>query len=76
MLADSGEPLYAVADLHGDYSKAIKALQIGNLVGSDGYWIGGKASLVQLGDLMDRGPYSLDCINLFERLKVSSCWRN
>ena len=69
-LPEQGEPLYAIADLHGDYSKATRALRVPGLLDEDGYWAGGKATVVQLGDLMDRGPYSLDCINLFERLKV------
>lgn len=70
-MTDSGEALYAIADLHGDYSKAIQALQLAGLVGKDGYWEGKGASLVQLGDLMDRGPNSLDCVNLFQRLKAA-----
>lgn len=74
LLPGQGEPLYAIADLHGDYSKALRALRLATLVDEDGYWAGKKAEVVQLGDLMDRGPYSLDCINLFERLKVSLLW--
>lgn len=71
----AGERLFAIGDLHGDYSKAKAALQLAGLLNEEGYWSGGKARLVQLGDLMDRGAYSLDCINLFERLKVSPLWR-
>ncbi len=52
----------------------MRALKLAGLVAEDGYWIGKKAAVVQLGDLMDRGPYSLDCINLFNRLKVSPLW--
>lgn len=36
----------------------------------NGKWIAGKATLVQTGDLVDRGPNSIGVVRLFEDLKV------
>ena len=61
--------LCAIADLHGDLEKALAALALCKLVGSDGSWSGGNATLVQTGDLVDRGPDSLKVLELFGRLQ-------
>lgn len=48
----------AVGDLHGDYAAYMKVLAAAGLVDADGRWAGGRAHLVQLGDIADRGPES------------------
>jgi hypothetical protein len=61
----------AVADLHGDYDRFVFILthpQI-KLVDADLHWIGGKAHLVQLGDVMDRGSQAKDILDLLMRLE-------
>lgn len=35
-----------------------------------GSWVGGRAVLVQTGDIVDRGPHSLATLDFFEALKV------
>jgi hypothetical protein len=61
----------AVADLHGDFAKFIYILahpQVA-LIDNDLRWIGGKAHLVQLGDILDRGPQARRIIDLLMRLE-------
>lgn len=53
----AGTPsLYAIADIHGDFPRALSALQHASIVDSSGVWIAGNATLVQTGDIVDRGP--------------------
>ncbi|HOW86304.1 MAG TPA: metallophosphoesterase [Candidatus Aminicenantes bacterium] len=61
----------AVADLHGDYDRFVFILahpQIG-LVDASLHWIGGRTHLVQLGDVLDRGPRAKDILDLIRRLQ-------
>lgn len=60
--------LVAVGDLHADLPQALRLLQGLGLVSDDGHWAGGAAVLVQTGDLTDRGPDSLEVIELMDRL--------
>jgi len=46
----------AIGDVHGDLIDFRKDLQAAGVLGDDGQWIGGDAVVVQLGDLVDRGP--------------------
>eukprot|EP00755_Sulcionema_specki_P028058 Sspe_Gene.89061::Locus_60925_Transcript_1_1_Confidence_1.000_Length_1243::g.89061::m.89061 len=74
-LAVSAEPrrIVAIGDLHGDLQTAYKALLVAGVVSREGKdtetWTGGDALLVQVGDLVDRGPDSVELIQLFERLR-------
>ncbi|NTU51821.1 MAG: hypothetical protein HGA94_05210, partial [Candidatus Aminicenantes bacterium] len=61
----------AVADIHGDFERFIYVLahpQVA-LIDNDLRWIGGKAHLVQLGDILDRGPQARRIIELLMRLE-------
>lgn len=66
----SADTVCAIGDLHGDLEQGRTALRLAGLINVQGAWSGGKATLVQTGDLLDRGPNSLDLVELFERLKV------
>ncbi len=50
------DKIVAVGDLHGDYQNFVKILQGTRLVDKDLHWVGGRAHLVQVGDILDRGP--------------------
>ena len=65
-------PLLAIADLHGDLKQAFKALLLAGAMDEQGAWAGGDATLVQTGDMFDRGPESLAVLGLLERLKASA----
>ncbi len=65
------ERVVSVADLHGDYDRFIFILahpQVG-LVDADLHWTGGKTHLVQLGDVLDRGPRAKEILDLIMRLE-------
>ena len=66
----SAGTLIAIGDLHGDLEQGCTALKLAGLVNRHNLWAGGQATLVQTGDLLDRGPNSIELVQLFERLKV------
>jgi len=49
------DSLYVIGDVHGRYEQLIHLLQNSNIIDEDLNWIAGKAHLVFLGDLFDRG---------------------
>ena len=49
------DSIFIVGDVHGRYDELIKLLQKSNVINSKLNWIAGKAHLVFLGDLFDRG---------------------
>jgi hypothetical protein len=48
--------MVAVGDVHGDLAAFKKILQEAGVVDATGAWVGGETVLVQVGDLIDRGP--------------------
>lgn len=61
----------AVADLHGDYDRFVFILtQPGvGVLDEELHWVAGKTHLVQLGDIMDRGPDARKIFDLLIRLE-------
>jgi len=59
----------AIGDLEGDYEKFLDMLRTAGLIDGDGDWSGGRAHLVQLGDIPDRGPNSRAIMDLLRRLE-------
>ena len=45
-----------IGDLHGDLEKTKRAFRACELTDSNDKWIGGKTTVVQVGDQLDRGP--------------------
>lgn len=45
--------IVAVGDLHGDYTNALKVLQMSNVVDAHGNWTGDVDVFVQTGDIID-----------------------
>ncbi len=65
------ERIVAVGDLHGDYDNFVTILKkpkVG-LLDENLHWIGGKAHLVQIGDILDRGDQAKDIFDLLMRLE-------
>ncbi|MGD2246456.1 MAG: metallophosphoesterase, partial [Candidatus Aminicenantes bacterium] len=65
------ERIVAVGDLHGDYDNFIEILkdpEIG-ILDDNLRWIAGKTHLVQIGDIMDRGPDAKKIFVLLKRLE-------
>jgi len=63
------ERIVAVGDLHGDYEHFVRILRRTGIIDRDDLWSGGKAHLVQLGDVMDRGDDARKIFDLIRRLE-------
>ena len=65
--------LVAIGDLHGDATAFRKVLSVAGLYDEGRGWIGGDATLVQIGDVLDRGDEEFEvslpdrCICPFKR---------
>jgi len=66
---ESVERIVAVGDLHGDYDNFKILLKGTGLVSSELHWTGGRAHLVQLGDILDRGPAARKIFDLLKQLE-------
>jgi len=60
--------LIAIGDVHGDYDDFCAILQRVQLIDEQRHWIGGNATFVQLGDLIDRGPQPREVLDLMMSL--------
>lgn len=65
----SADRLVAVGDLHGDYDAWLRIARDARLIDDKGRWAGGRTTLVQLGDVADRGPDSLKIIQHLRQLQ-------
>ena len=54
----------AVGDVHGAYDEFTAILQSVGLIDSRRTWTGGAATLVQTGDVVDRGARTRECLDL------------
>ena len=61
--------IVAIGDLHGDHAAWRAIARAARLIDANGRWAGGKAALVQVGDIVDRGPDSLKIIRDLMRLE-------
>jgi len=66
---DNVPRIVAIADLHGDYDKFVDQLRVAQLIDANNNWVGGRAHLVQLGDVPDRGDQSRQIMELLMRLE-------
>lgn len=61
--------IVAVGDLHGDFAVWRDIARAAGLIGANGNWTGGRTTLVQVGDVVDRQPDSLKIIRDLMRLQ-------
>lgn len=66
---DNVPRIVAIGDLEGDYEKFTDQLRTAGLIDARNRWIGGRAHLVQLGDIPDRGPNSRQIMDLLMQLE-------
>lgn len=59
----------AVPDVHGDYDRFVDVLVMAGLLDDNGKWSGGSSTLIQLGDVLDRGPSSRRVLDLLMDLQ-------
>jgi len=67
--APAAQRIIAVGDLHGDYQAWMTIATAAGLVDRSGHWAGGRTTLVQLGDVLDRGPDSLKIVRNLQQLQ-------
>jgi hypothetical protein len=61
--------IVAIGDVHGSVDRFTEILKAVNLIDDKARWSGGAAHLVQLGDVVDRGPDSRAALDLLRRLE-------
>lgn len=59
----------AVGDVHGAYERFVEILTVSGVIDNRQRWSGGRTHLVQLGDVVDRGPDSRKALDLLRRLQ-------
>jgi Calcineurin-like phosphoesterase len=67
--ASASESLIAIGDVHGDFDDFVAILQHTSLIDKQNHWTGGKTTLVQVGDLLDRGPKPREVMDLLMALE-------
>jgi len=65
----TSERIVAIGDVHGAYERFLAILRAAGLVDGRERWTGGRAILVQTGDVLDRGPDSRKVLDLLRRLE-------
>lgn len=68
--------LIAIGDLHGDLSKTKQSLNLANLIDSTDNWIAKDTTLIQIGDVLDRGGDELKILYFLEKLKRQAAQLN
>ncbi|ORC90098.1 putative serine/threonine protein phosphatase [Trypanosoma theileri] len=64
--------LVAFADLHGDVYNCRLLLRAANITDAHDRWIAGNSTVVQLGDIADRGRHSHEIYDLFASLETQA----
>jgi hypothetical protein len=63
------ERIVAVGDIHGAYEPLVAILRAAGILDDRLRWAGGRAHLVQTGDILDRGPDSRKALDLLRGLE-------
>jgi hypothetical protein len=69
--------IFAIGDVHGDYDRLVKLLTAAKIIERPAtpeaiHWTAGKAILVFTGDLIDKGPHSLQVVRLAASLRKAA----
>jgi hypothetical protein len=64
--------VFAISDVHGMYEPLLALLRAGKVIDSSDTWIAGNALLVITGDSIDKGPQSIEVLNLWIKLQAQS----
>ena len=67
--ATAPQRIVAVGDLHGDYKAWQDIARGAGLVDAGGHWAAGRTTLVQMGDVTDRGADSLKIVRSLQQLQ-------
>lgn len=63
------DAVVAIGDVHGAFDDFVLILQRSGLIDKQNHWAGGKATFVQTGDLIDRGPKPREVMDLMMALE-------
>ncbi len=72
LMGNAPTRVVAVADIHGAYSELVTVLQRTSTIDANRQWIGGTTTLVQTGDVLDRGSKTRDCLDLLMDLQTQA----
>lgn len=61
--------IVVISDVHGMYDPLVTLLRAGRIIDNKSQWIAGKSLLIVTGDSIDKGPQSLDVLNLWVSLQ-------
>jgi hypothetical protein len=64
--------IVAIGDLHGDYNAYLDIVEAAGLADAQAHWTGGHTTLVQMGDVPDRGPGTLDIVHHLMKLEKAA----
>jgi hypothetical protein len=64
--------IVAIGDLHGDLENAQRVLRTAKILDANNRWAAGCSTLVQTGDIVDRGPQSLGTLDFFRDLRMEA----
>jgi hypothetical protein len=64
--------IVAIGDIHGAADELEGILKAAGLLGPDGHWSGGRATFVQTGDCVDRGPGVRRVLDLLMQLEAEA----
>jgi len=62
----------AIGDLHGDFEAARSALRAAGAIDATDKWIGGDLTIIQTGDVLDRGGGESQILELLAKLSVDA----
>jgi hypothetical protein len=65
----TAERVVAIGDVHGAYEPFVAMLRGAGVIDARQRWVGGRARLVQTGDILDRGPDSRKVMDLLRKLE-------
>lgn len=68
-LAEPHDLVIAIGDVHNAFDNFVAILQRTGLIDKQNHWAGGKATFVQVGDLLDRGPNPREVMDLMMALE-------
>ena len=66
---DGVDRVVAIGDVHGAYDRLVAILTAAHVIDARQRWSAGKTHLVQVGDVVDRGPDSRKALDLLRRLE-------
>lgn len=64
--------LVIIGDVHGHFEQFVQLLRRAGLIDASLNWVGGADRLLQIGDIFDRGPLSLEADSLLEKLQAQA----